>query len=335
LLVRSPHEQVLALTLHHILADGLSISILLKEWSVLYRAFRDGKGSPLPPLPIQYADYAAWQRRRLQGETLSGLVDYWNRQLAGAPSLLSLPTDRPRPAVQNFRGDVVTFSIEENLVRRLESLSRQSGATMFMTLLAAFATLLSRLSGQDDVVVGCPVSNRERRECEPLIGFFVNTLALRVRTEGNPIFRELLTEVRQMALQAYTQGALPFEQVVEAVRPVRSLSYTPLFQVMFSWEPAAASWDLPEVTVTPIEQDHLVAKCDLTLSIAEHGQALSAAFEYSTDLFDRATVVLWSHHFRTLLTALADDPGSRVKQDCDGFPMGEDSGARCKQERVE
>ncbi|HEY2858863.1 MAG TPA: condensation domain-containing protein, partial [Terracidiphilus sp.] len=310
-LLVSSGVHVLVLTMHHIVADGLSLTILLKEWSALYRACLAGEPSPLPGLPIQYADYAAWQRRWLQGEALAGLVAYWKRELAGAPSLLTLPTDRPRPEAQTFRGGIVELVIEEDLVRRLESLSRQSGVTMFMTLLAAYATLLSRLSGQDDVVVGSPISDRDRRECEPLIGFFVNTLALRVRTQGNPSFLELLAQVRQMALAAYAHGSLPFEQVVQAVRPARSLGYTPLFQAMFSWEPPAALWDLPGITITPIEKDHLVAKCDLSLLIKDQGQALRAVFEYSSDLFDRATIVLWSHHFLTLLAEIGANPVHR------------------------
>jgi amino acid adenylation domain-containing protein len=311
LLVQSPREHVLLLVLHHILADGLSLGILLHEWSALYRAFRAGEPSPLPPLPVQYADYAAWQRRCLHGETLAALVAYWKLQLSGAPSLLTLPTDHPRPSVQTFRGGIVTLLIEEDLVRRLSSLSRQSGATMFMTLLAAYARLLSRLSGQDDVVVGSPISNRDRRECEPLIGFFVNTLVLRVRTEGNPAFLELLARVRQMAFEAYAHSGLPFEQVVQAIRPERSLGYAPLCQAMFSWEPPPAAWDLTDITVTPIEKKHMVAKCDLTLSITEHGRALRASFEYSSDLFDRATITTWSRQFRTLLEAVADNASDR------------------------
>jgi amino acid adenylation domain-containing protein len=306
LLARSAGEHVLVLTLHHTLADGLSLRILLNEWSSLYRTSRDGEGSTLPPLPIQYADYAAWQRQWLQGERLAALAGYWKRQLAGAPPLLTLPAARPRPAVQTYRGGIVTFSIEEDLVRRLESLSRQAGATMFMTLLAAYAALLSRLSGQDNVVIGSPVSNRDRAEFEPLIGFFVNTLALRVHTGGDPPFRELLYRVRRMALEAYAHSALPFEQVVEAVHPPRSLSCTPLFQAMFSLEPPGAEWDLPDVIVTPINVDHLMAKYDLTLSMTPQGQTLRAVFEYSSDLFDRTTIVLWSQQFRTLLADVAN-----------------------------
>jgi len=302
LLVRAPREHVLVLTLHHILADGFSLGILFHEWSDLCRAFGAGESSPLAPLPVQYADYAAWQRRTLQGEVLSGLIAYWKQQLAGAPSQLTLPTDRPRPAVQTFRGGLVTLSIGTDLVRGLESLSRQSGATMFMTLLAAYATLLSRLSGQDDVTIGSPISDRPLRECAPLIGFFVNTLALRVRMDGHPSFRELLARVRQTALGAYAHSALPFEQVVEAVRPERSLGHTPLFQAMFDWEPPVAPWSLPGVTVTPIEKNHLVAKCDLTLSIKERADGLRAEFEYRDDLFDRATIASWASQFDTLLS---------------------------------
>jgi non-ribosomal peptide synthetase component F len=173
---------------------------------------------------------------------------------------------------------------------------------MFMTLLAAYATLLSRLSGQDDVTIGSPISDRPLRECAPLIGFFVNTLALRVRMDGHPSFRELLARVRQTALGAYAHSALPFEQVVEAVRPERSLGHTPLFQAMFDWEPPVAPWSLPGVTVTPIEKNHLVAKCGLTLSIKERADGLRAEFEYRDDLFDRATIASWASQFDTLLS---------------------------------
>ncbi|MGH7360617.1 MAG: condensation domain-containing protein, partial [Candidatus Methylomirabilales bacterium] len=222
----------LLLTLHHIISDGWSMEVFIRELSALYRAFSLGAPSPLAGLPIQYADYAEWQRRWLEGEVLAGQLAYWQKQLVGAPALLELPTDHPRPPVQSFRGATVAFRLESELTQALKGLSQRAGVTLFMTLLGAFVTFLSRYSGQEDVVVGTPIANRNRRETEGLIGFFVNTLVLRVDLAGNPSFEALLGRVRAVALEAYAHQEVPFERVVEAVQPERNLSHSPLFQVM-------------------------------------------------------------------------------------------------------
>ncbi|WP_323642210.1 condensation domain-containing protein, partial [Pectobacterium carotovorum] len=225
---------VLLLTQHHIISDGWSIGILARELAALYQAAREGRDAPLPPLPVQYADYAVWQRQSLQGETLDGLRDYWRHQLEGAPALLTLPTDRPRPTVQRYAGDQVPFHLDTEQLRRLHALSQQQDTTLFMTLLAAWTVVLSRLSGQDDIVIGTPVANRPRQELEGIVGFFVNTLALRAEPGRCRSVAELLDQIRERALDAYAHQALPFEQVVEVLQPVRNLSYSPLFQVMLS-----------------------------------------------------------------------------------------------------
>src|SRR5918992_707022 len=230
LLKLGEEEHGLLLTAHHIVADGWSGEVFIRELSALYQAFSRGLPSPLAGLPIQYADFAQWQRRWLRGEVLEGQLAYWRGQLAGAPSLLELPTDHPRPPVQRFRGATVAFGLDSELTHGLKGLSQRAGVTLFMTLLGAFVTLLSRYSGQEDVVVGPPVVNRNRQETEGLIGFFVNTLVLRVDLAGNPSFEALLGRVRGVALAAYAHQEVPFERVVEALEPERSLSHSPLFQ---------------------------------------------------------------------------------------------------------
>ncbi|PSB40958.1 condensation domain-containing protein, partial [Chamaesiphon polymorphus] len=223
LLLLSATEQVLLLTMHHIISDGWSIGVLIQELAFLYPAFCAGSPSPLPELPIQYADFALWQRQYLAGSMLETQLDYWQQQLQGAPELLQLPTDRPRPHLQTYRGTTQSFTLSADLNQQLQSLSRESGTTLFMTLAAAFSTLLYRYSGQSDLVLGTPIANRNRREIESLIGFFVNTLVLRTRFEDNPSFAQLLTQVREITLQAYEHQDVPFEQVVEALKPQRSL----------------------------------------------------------------------------------------------------------------
>ncbi|EDN66577.1 non-ribosomal peptide synthetase [Beggiatoa sp. PS] len=224
---------VFLLSIHHIIIDGWSMGIFIRELTTLYQAFSQNQPSPLPPLPIQYVDFAHWQRQKLQGEVLEQQVNYWQQQLSGIPELLELPTDHPRPPIQLFQGSIQYFEIKEELNQQLKQLSQQSGATLFMTLLTAFVTLLYRYTGQEDIVVGSPIANRHHRDIESLIGFFVNTLVLRACVAGNPHFLDLLEQVKQTSLDAYAHQDVPFEHLVEVLQPSRDLSYSPLFQVMF------------------------------------------------------------------------------------------------------
>ena len=233
LLKLGEEDHGLLVTLHHIVTDGWSLGVFIHELSALYPVFATGWPSPLAALPIQYADFAAWQREWLQGAVLEGQLRYWQDQLAGAPSLLELPTDRPRPAVQRFRGANVAFALDAELTHGLKALSQRAGVTLFMTLLGAFMVLLARYSRQEDIVVGSPTANRTHSQTEGLIGFFVNTLVLRADLSGDPPFEELMGRVRRVALEAYAHQEVPFERVVEALQPERSLSHTPLFQVVF------------------------------------------------------------------------------------------------------
>jgi Non-ribosomal peptide synthetase modules and related proteins len=263
------------LTLHHIVSDGWSMGVFIRELSALYQAFSTGVPSPLAELPIQYVDFAQWQRQWLSGEVLEGQLKYWREQLAGAPALLELPTDRPRPAVQSFRGASEPLALDAELTHALKALSQRAGVTLFMTLLGAFMALLARYSGQEDIVVGSPIANRNRSETEALIGFFVNTLVLRVDLSGNPPFEELLGRVRQVALAAYAHQEVPFERVVEALRPQRSLSHSPLFQVMFVLQNVPfEALELPGLSLSPLALESVTAKFDLTLVMSETEQGL-------------------------------------------------------------
>jgi amino acid adenylation domain-containing protein len=302
-------EHVLLVTMHHIVSDAWSAEIFIRELSTLYEAFLSGQPSPLSDLSLQYADFAVWQRQWLQGEVLEAQLTYWKQQLAGAPPVLKLPTDRPRPAVQAYRGSTECFQIDLNLTQRLEALSQQSGVTLFMTLLAAFVTLLSRYSGQEDIVVGSPIANRNRQEIEPLIGFFVNTLVLRTDLSGNPTFRELLGRVREIALGAYDHQDLPFERLVEALQPERNLSHAPLFQVMLVLQNAPQPpLELPGLTLSQMEIERGTAKFDLTLSVEETGQGLTGKLEYNTDLFEPTIIARMVGHFQTLLAGIVAGP---------------------------
>jgi amino acid adenylation domain-containing protein len=315
LLRRGPEEQVLLLCLHHIIGDGWSMGVLFRELSALYEAYREGRDSPLPELPVQYADYAVWQRRALRGERLDRHLAYWRERLAAAPALLELPTDRARPAVQSYRGASERFEIPANLVQRLQARGRAEGATLYMVLLAAFQLLLSRYAGTDDVVVGSPTAGRVRAELEDLVGFFINTLVLRTDLSGDPDFREVLRRVREVTLSAYEHQEVPFERVVEEVHPERSLSRTPLFQVMFVLQNAArAVFGLEGVRAAPLGVETTTAKFDLTLTLAETPQGLSGWLEYATDLFDPATAARMRWHLRVLLEAIASDPGRPVSE---------------------
>ena len=306
-------EHVLLINMHHIVSDGWSMGVLHRELSELYRAFTQGKSSPLSELPIQYSDYAIWQREWLTGEELERQLSYWKKQLEGAPALLNVPTDRVRPAVQSFRGASQSITLSKELSEQLKGLSRKQGVTLFMTLLAAFQTLLYRYTGQEDIVVGSPIANRTRSEIEGLIGFFVNTLILRGRFGGNPTFREFLAETRRVALDAYEHQDLPFEKLVEELKPERSLSYSPVFQVMFVLQNAPErALSFEGVSVSRVRTGSETAKFDLTLSVHETAQGLTGSLQYNTDLFERATITRLLKHFETLLRGIVDDASQRI-----------------------
>jgi aspartate racemase len=302
-------EHVLLLVLHHIAFDGWSTGILLQEITALYKAFCIGKPSPLPELPIQYADYAVRQRERLQGEVLEEQLSYWKKQLSGAPPVLELPADRPRPAAQSFRGARQSLELSKVLTEQLKNLSRREGVTLFMTLLAAFETLLYRYSGQDDIVVGTPIANRNLTEIEVLIGFFVNSLVLRTDLRGHPSFRELLARVREVTLGAYSHQDLPFEKLVEETQPERKSSYNPLFQVMFAYQNAPKqALEMPGLTVSPVEIPNETAKFDLSLSMVDTDRGLIGRLAYNTDLFDDTTICRILGNLQTLLKGVVENP---------------------------
>ncbi len=308
-------DRFVTLTLHHIAGDGWSLRILIREITALYAAFAEGRPSPLPEPAVQYADFAAWQRSWLQGEILESEIAFWRRQLAGLPPLLGLPTDRPRPAAQSFRGATRPVRLPAGLAPQLEALSRREGATLFMVLLAAFQALLARHSGQQDLAVGSPIAGRNRVEIEGLIGFFVNTLVLRGDLSGEPSFRELLARVRKTALAAQTHQDLPFEKLVQELAPERSLAHTPLFQVVLSLQNARVeSVDLQGLRLRPVETAGTTAKFDFSLNLEEHNGGLGGAIEYATDLFDGTTIDRLIAHFARLLTAALAAPELPVSE---------------------
>jgi amino acid adenylation domain-containing protein len=315
LLRLAEQSHVLMVTMHHIISDGWSMGIFIQELSLLYRAFAANQPSPLAPLPIQYADFAHWQRQWLQGEVLKRQINYWKQKLAGAPPLLELPTDRPRPAVQRFQGQSTPCRLNNDLMQQLKAFSQRSGTTLFMTLFTAFATLLYRYSGQDDIVIGSPIANRNRSQIEPLIGFFTNTLALRTQFHGNPSFSQLLEQVQRTTLEAYDHQDLPFEKLVEELKPERSLSYSPLFQVMFVLENGPdRELSLPGLTFTSLETKNVSAKFDLMLSLAETETGLQGNWDYNSDLFDTSTIERLAGHFQTLLSSIVANPNQPIAQ---------------------
>ncbi|MBD2112495.1 MULTISPECIES: non-ribosomal peptide synthetase [Cyanophyceae] len=315
-------ESVLLLTMHHIVADGWSLGVLIRELGYFYTAFVEKRLPTLPPLPIQYADFACWQHNWLQGEVLEKQLSYWRQQLQDLP-VLKLPSDRPRPAVQTYRGATYPLHISPTLSQALETFSQQSGASLFMTLLAAFQTLLYRYTGQEDIAIGSPIANRHRSEVEGLIGFFVNSLVMRSDLSGNPTFRELLEQVRQVALGAYEHQDLPFEKLVEELDPDRDLSRNPLFQVAFALQNAPVqSLELPALTLEPAPLESASTRFDLEIHLWEpaHGlksvwrsqDGLSGFISYSTDLFDRDRIARLVGHFQTLLEGIVANPDTRL-----------------------
>ncbi|HEU4561488.1 MAG TPA: amino acid adenylation domain-containing protein [Longimicrobium sp.] len=315
-------DHLLLITMHHIVSDGWSMGVFTRELGELYAAFQAGQPDPLPPLPIQYADYAVWQRKWVDGEVLQAQAEYWTETLGGAPELLELPTDHVRPARQDFSGGIVGIELDAELTAGVKALSQRHGATLFMTLLAGWAAVLSRLSGQDDVVIGTPTANRGRSEIEGLIGFFVNTLALRVELSGSSSISDVLARVKARALEAQANQDIPFEQVVELLQPVRSLSHTPLFQVVFSWQNAGGSGvELPGLAPAPLgpgpragsgAEPEVTAKFDLSLALTEHGGRIAGAVEYAASLFERATIERWLGYLHRALEAMVADESQSV-----------------------
>ena len=308
-------DHVLLVTMHHIVSDGWSMGVLINEIATLYAAFTAGRPAPLADLPIQYADYAVWQRDWLRGERLDEQLAYWRRQLAGAPPVLELPTDRARPPVQSFGGAQVVFRLSEQLSQELNALCRREGVTLFMLLLAAFQTLLYRYTNQPDIVVGTPIAGRSRRELEGLIGFFINTLVLRTDLSGNPSFRALLRQVKEMTLGAFAHQDVPFEKLVEELQPERDLSHTPLVQVMFALQNTPESaLDLPGLTLAGVEADNGTARFDLALNAWETEHGVAGFLRYKSDLFDAASVERLLGHFQNLLASIVLNPDARVDE---------------------
>ncbi|HWW77528.1 MAG TPA: amino acid adenylation domain-containing protein, partial [Pyrinomonadaceae bacterium] len=315
LLKLAEEEHIATLTMHHIVGDGWSLGVLVREVAALYEAFVADQPSPLPELPIQYADFAVWQRERMSGEVLEQELDYWRRQLAGAPATLRLPTDRPRPSVQTHRGASHAFTLPAHLSRALRELSRREGVTLFMTLLAGWQALLSRYSGQEDVVVGTPIAGRNRAETESLIGFFVNTLALRADLSGSPTFGELVGRVREACLGAYAHQDLPFERLVEELAPERTLSHAPIFQFMFALQNAPLTGlELPGLKLSPVTGEGATTKFDMTLTMFDSGERIGGSLDYDVELFDASTAARFITHFENLLASAAADPDCAVGQ---------------------
>ncbi|HEY9641774.1 MAG TPA: amino acid adenylation domain-containing protein, partial [Coleofasciculaceae cyanobacterium] len=305
-------EHVLLLNLHHIVSDGWSIGVLIQELGALYTAWVTNTPSPLAELPIQYADFAHWQREYLQGEILESQLAYWQQQLMDLPTL-TLPTDLPRPPVQSYRGASQHLILTPALTAALEALSQQTGATMFMTLLAAFQTLLYRYTGQEDIAVGSPIANRHRSELEGLIGFFVNSLVLRTNLAGNPPFRTLLRQVQATTLAAYAHQDVPFEKLVEALQPTRDFSRNPLFQVVFAFQNAPiAPLQLPGLTLSPLDFDSGTTRFDLECHCFKALDTLHCTVIYSTDLFEPATIARMLQQFQVLLEGIVAHPDQPI-----------------------
>ncbi|HEU4834421.1 MAG TPA: amino acid adenylation domain-containing protein [Pyrinomonadaceae bacterium] len=308
------NKHIVLLTIHHIVTDEWSMGVFVNEVATLYTAFAKGETSPLPELPIQYADFAVWQREWLRGEVLNEKLAYWRKELSGVPPLLKLPTDHPRPAVQTFRGSIFTFALPDSLKDGLKKLSRQESCTLFMTLLAAFKVLLYRYTQQSDIVIGTAIANRTRSETEALIGFFVNTLVLRTNLSGNPRFREFLHHVREATLRAYSHQDVPFEKIVEEVAPERQTNYTPVIQAYFGMRNAPMpQLELPALTLQTIDLDDHGGRFDLTLWMFERDGTLKGKWYYNSDLFELTTIQRIQSHFQTLLQSIVDYPEERLR----------------------
>lgn len=311
-------EHAITLTMHHIISDAWSMGVLVNEVAILYDVFSTGKANPLKELPIQYADFAVWQCDWMQGEVLKEQLDFWKQALAGAAAVLELPADFPRPEAQSFQGARQSLVVSKELTDSLKELSRRTGVTLFMTLLAAFQTLLYRYTGQGDILVGTPVANRNREEIEKLIGCFANTLVLRTKLSNNPTFSELLQRVREVALGAYAHQDLPFEKLVESLRPERKLSHHPLFQVCFDFHKGTMKpMTLPGLTLVPIQIENATAKFDLVLEMYDTENRLEGTLEYNSELFSPARISSMLGHFTDLLGEICMHPNWRLLD----FPM--------------
>ncbi len=307
-------DHILVLAMHHIVSDGWSMGVLYRELAILYQAFSTGSPSPLPDLLKQYADFAVWQRGWLQGKFLQSQISYWKKQLEGIPGVLSLPTDRPRQAARSARSARQALNLSKELAQGLKDLSRQQGATLFMTLLAAFQTLLYRYTGQEDIVVGSPIANRNRTEIEGLIGFFVNTLVLRTNFSGNPTFKELLCRVADMALDAYAHQDLPFEKLVEEIHPERSLNHTPLFQVLFNMvNEEDGKVEIPGLTVERLASSSSESKFDMTLYVRQQNAQISFDLVFRADLFDEPRMRFFLQQYGCLLEQIVAAPQKPVR----------------------
>ncbi|MBA2237541.1 MAG: amino acid adenylation domain-containing protein, partial [Lysobacter sp.] len=313
LLRSSATDHVLLFTIHHIASDGWSVGVLTREFVALYGAFRQGRDNPLPPLEIQYADFAHWQRETLRDEVIASQLDYWERQLTGAPTVHRLPLDRARPAEQSFRGRTFSQQLGPDLRLQLNQLARQHGATLFMVLESAFALLLSRWSHHDDVVIGTPIAGRTHSQLEPLIGFFVNTLVFRHQLDGEQSFIQLLLDAKQKALDAYANQDVPFDMIVDRLQPKRSLGHSPLFQVLFALQNnEQASLDLPELSIGALAGGQETIKFDLELAIGENESGLSLSWTYALSLYDAATIDRMSRSFEVLLRSIVSAPSTAI-----------------------
>ncbi|BAT56666.1 amino acid adenylation domain-containing protein (plasmid) [Nostoc sp. NIES-3756] len=309
----SETEHILLINLHHIVCDGWSFSIFLQELGTLYTAFASGQISPLPNLPIQYADFAVWHRQWLEGEIREQQLAYWQQQLKGLPPILPLPTDYPRPAVSSYQGARHFLNLSESLTQQLKELSRREGTTLFMTLLAALDTLLFHYTGQVDIAIGSLFANRHHPELENMLGFFTNTIVLRTDLSGLPSFRQLLQRVREVTLGAYTHQDLPFEELVRTLQPDRDLNQNSLVQVVFNLQNTPASpWQVPNLALTHLSLDNKTVKFDLFLELTETPTGLTGYFEYSTDLFTASTITRMADHLQKLLTQIVANPEQRI-----------------------
>ncbi len=300
------------MVMHHAISDGWSVGVLIRELSALYESFRLGQPSPLPEPAVQYADYAVWERNRLQGDSFKARLEYWRERLAGVPPL-DLPTDLPRPPVSSQRGGTRSAIVPNSTLEQLRSLGRREGATLYMSLLAIFQVLLHRYAGQDDIAVGSPVAGRTQPELEGLIGFFVNTLVLRGDLSGDPSFREFLRRFRRAALEAFAHQDVPFDQLVALLQSGRDTGRSPLFQVMFALQNVPMPpLQAPDLVLEPLDLSSSTAKFDLSLFATERADGLRLTLEYCTDLFDAATVDRMLAHYRAVLDGIIADPDQPI-----------------------
>jgi acyl carrier protein len=318
LLRMGEEEHIVLMTMHHIVCDGWSMGVLVKEVATLYQAYNQGKESPLAELPLQYGDYAVWQREWLQGEVLEEQLEYWKQHLSGAPPVLELPTARPRPAVQSYHGSLQSIALPKGLSEQLKALSRRQEVTPFMLLLAAFQTLLHHCTMEEDIIVGAGIANRHLLETEKLIGMFVNTLALRTNFGGAPTFREVLARVRETVLNAHAHQDLPFEMVVEALQVERDPSYTPVFQILFQLDNGQLDNGRTEalkvdgLQIIPLSGDKTTAKFDMSVFVRENAEGLNVTAEYNTDLFDAEAIADLLAYYRVLLEGIVENIDRRA-----------------------